>query len=67
MSDTAICEAVISEAVYYLPNGDPGYPAEYCENEAAEGSDYCEEHNRDFQDEADDLAFEMWRDSRWDD
>lgn len=32
--EVVFCEAEVHPAVFYLPNGDPGYPAEYCEDEA---------------------------------
>lgn len=51
---TAYCEAEVQPAVFYLPNGDPGYPAEYCENEAVPGSTFCNQHQgEDFWDAAD--------------
>ena len=60
------CEAETRPAVFYLGNGDPGYPAEYCEAEAEPGSDYCALHqddgfpydDRDAYDEARDLALD---------
>lgn len=38
------CAAVVVTGRLYLSNGDPGYPDEYCDNEALPGSDYCEDH-----------------------
>ena len=41
---SGMCEAQTSPEVRYLSNGDPGYPAEYCENDAAPGSVFCPFH-----------------------
>lgn len=38
------CGAVVVQGRFYLSNGDPGYPDEYCDNEALPDSDYCEDH-----------------------
>lgn len=43
-ADIRYCQSVLVEERRYLSNGDPGYPAEYCTNEAEEGSDYCADH-----------------------
>lgn len=41
------CNAVVVQGRLYLSNGDPGYPDEYCDNEAEEGSDFCSQHDED--------------------
>ena len=52
--DPPLCEAEVVPQRNYLPNGDPGHPAEYCENEAMPGSTFCEQHQgEDFWDAAD--------------
>lgn len=48
------CEAVVVQGRFYLANGDPGYPDEYCDNEAVPGSTFCNQHQgEDFWDAAD--------------
>lgn len=42
--ETRYCEAIAVPERRYLSNGDPGYPAEGCDEEALEGSDYCAKH-----------------------
>jgi len=64
----AFCTAETYAEVRYLSNGDPGYPAEYCDNEATEiveGFAYCAEHaywedGPDPDDERDRLADLQW-------
>lgn len=44
-------------------------PAEYCGQPLAPGSDLCPEHDAEEQAEAyaEDMRFELWKDSRYDD
>jgi hypothetical protein len=48
------CEAIVVQGRNYLSNGDPGYPDEYCEEEAEPGTTFCAKHTaEDFWDAAD--------------
>lgn len=61
--DAVVCSAEISPAVFYLRNGDPGYPAEYCDSAATaviDGEPRCDrhiDHDNDY-----DPGYEDWDD-----
>ena len=63
-AEPEFCQATVHEAVFYLSNGDPGYPAEGCDNEALPGTEFCADHTGEDPWDAADRMYEEARDRR---